>query len=367
MACAEPSRTEKALTALIGSFGEALPPAMDQQRLWDGFFADHYEHNKVAERLFRNAGVQTRHGVADPTMEDVSRWPTGRRMERFVAESLPLAKDALGVALDEAGLRPDELGMLVIASCTGYATPGLNVLLARDMGMRGDMRSLMIGHMGCYAAIPALGAAADYVSVHQRPALLLCLELTSLHVQPAQKLPHPLTPDVVQQMVVHALFGDAAAAVALKPETGSVPGALEVLEVAALTDTATSDMMTWDVTDLGFRMGLGPEVPAVLGRHVRPATEELLARHGLTLDDVDGWVVHPGGPRILETVGHALGLEDDDLQPARDVLRERGNCSSTTVLMILDRVRAKVPSGGHAVVLAFGPGLTLYAALLRAR
>lgn len=354
--------------ARISSLAQALPPLRQQQQLWDGFFAAHYQQNKVAERLFRSVGVQTRHGVVDPCVEDVSLWPTGKRMERFVVEALPLAKEALGGALDAAGVRAEDLGMLVVASCTGYATPGLNVLLARDMGMRPDLRSLMIGHMGCYAAIPALGAAADYVAVHQRPALLLCLELTSLHLQPAQEVPHPVTADAVQQMVVHALFGDATAAAVITPDAaGSAAGSLEVVEVAAMTDTTTADMMTWDVTDVGFRMGLSPEVPDVLGRHVRPATEALLGRHGLTLDDVDGWVVHPGGPRILETVGQALELTADDIAPARDVLRDYGNCSSTTVLMILDQVRRKVPAGGHAVMLAFGPGLTLYATLLRVK
>lgn len=349
--------------ASITSIGLALPPVRQQQQLWDGFFAEHYQQNRVAERLFRNVGVESRHGVVDPSVEDVSRWPTGARMQRFVAEALPLAKEALGYALDAAAIRPEGLGMLVIASCTGYATPGLNVLLARDMSMRPQLRSLMVGHMGCYAAIPALGAAADYVTAHQQPALMLCLELTSLHLQPAEQVPGPLTPDAIQQMVVHALFGDAAAAVVLTPDASA--GGLEVLEVAALTDTTTSDMMTWDVTEAGFRMGLSPEVPDVLGRHVRPATEELLGRHGLGLDDVAGWVVHPGGPRILETVGEALELTPSDVAASRDVLRRYGNCSSATVLMILEQVRRQVPPGGHAIMLAFGPGLTLYAALLR--
>lgn len=353
------------MPALIGSFGQALPPKRQQAQLWDGFFAEHYQQNRIARRLFTSVGVESRHGVVDPSVEDVSQWPTGARMERFVTEALPLAKEALGNALHAAGLRPEDLGMLVVASCTGYATPGLNVLLARDMSMRPDLRTLMIGHMGCYAAIPALGAAADYVTAHQRPALVLCIELTSLHLQPAQEVPHPLTGDAVQQMIVHALFGDAAAAVVLTPDTAA--GALEVVEVAAMTDTTTADMMTWDVTDVGFRMGLSSQVPDVLGKHVRPATEQMLARHGLTLDDVDGWVVHPGGPRILETVGEALELDGQDVQASRDVLKEYGNCSSTTVLMILDRARAQVPAGGHIVVLAFGPGLTLYATLLRVK
>ncbi|HEY5178862.1 MAG TPA: type III polyketide synthase [Dermatophilaceae bacterium] len=351
--------------ALIGSFGQATPPMRRQMELWNGFFAEHYKHDKVAARLFRGVGVETRHGVVDPCTEDVSRWGTAARMERYVTEALPLGKEALSAAVSSAGLRPEDVGMLIVASCTGYATPGLNVLLARDTGMNADMRSLMLGHMGCYAAVPGLGAAADYVAVHRRPAILLCLELTSLHLQPAPDVSYPLVPETVQQMVVHALFGDGAAAVAVVPDGEA--GSLEVVEVAAFTDTTTADMMTWDVTDLGFRMGLSPHVPDVLAKHVRPATEQLLARHGLSLPDVEGWVVHPGGPRILETVGDALDLSTEAIRTSREVLRDYGNCSSATVLLILDRVRAQVSSGGYAVALAFGPGLTLYATLLRAR
>ncbi len=283
--------------ALVSSFGQALPPVRRQAELWDGFFAEHYQNNGLAARLFRSVGVETRHGVVDPCSEDVSHWGTGARMARFVTEALPLGKEALSAALSSAGVRPEEVGLLVVASCTGYATPGLNILLARDLDMAPDLRSLMLGHMGCYAAIPGLGAAVDYVAVHQRPAMLLCLELTSLHLQPAQEVSHPITPEAVQQMVVHALFGDAAAAVVVTPAAGV--GSLEVIDVAAVTDTTTADMMTWDVTDLGFRMGLSPDVPDILARHIRPAMEDLLAQHGLSLPDVEAWVVHPGGPKNL--------------------------------------------------------------------
>lgn len=351
--------------AMIGSFGQAVPPARRQADLWDGYFADYYQDNKVAKRLFRRVEVDTRHEAIDPRVEDISTWGTGARMERFVTEATPLGKEAVSAALDAAGVAADEVGLFVVASCTGYATPGLNVLLARDLGMPADLRSLLVGHMGCHAALPGLGSAADYVAVHQRPAVLLCVELSSLHLQPAEPLPNPLTPDAIQQMVVHALFGDAAAAVVMTPE--SVAGSLEVVEVTSLTDTTTTDLMTWDVTDFGFRMGLSPLVPDVLGRHVGPAVDDLLSRHGLSRSDVAGWAVHPGGPRIMETVGDALGLSAEALQSSRDVLREYGNCSSTTVLLILERVRRQVSTGGYIVALAFGPGLTLYATLLQVR
>jgi predicted naringenin-chalcone synthase len=142
-----------------------------------------------------------------------------------------------------------------------------------------------------------------------------------------------------------------------------------VVDVVARTDVGTADHMTWDVTDLGFKMGLDPRVPDVLGRHAQPVVAELLARHGLAPQDVRGWAVHPGGRRIVEVVGEVLGLSDSQLAPSYDVLRDVGNCSSATVLLVLERVQDSLDlaPGDPVVAMAFGPGLTLYAALLRMR
>jgi alkylresorcinol/alkylpyrone synthase len=218
--------------------------------------------------------------------------------------------------------------------------------------------------MGCYAALPGLGATADFVTARSKPAVMLCLELTSLHVQPTTDSARSGAPtgEDLQQMVAHALFSDASAAVVLAPDR---PG-YEVVDVIARTDVTTADHMTWDVTDLGFKMGLSPKVPDVLGRHARPVVTELLDRHGLAIGDVEGWAIHPGGRKIVEVVGEVLELSEDQLTPSYDVLRDAGNCSSATVLLVLERM-PELPVGGWAVAMAFGPGLTLYAALLRRR
>jgi alkylresorcinol/alkylpyrone synthase len=153
----------------------------------------------------------------------------------------------------------------------------------------------------------------------------------------------------------------------LEPDTAQ-SGALTVVDTAARTDVATADHMTWDVTDLGFRMGLSRRVPDVLARHVRPVVDELLAAHDATIADVAGWAVHPGGPRILDVVAEQLDLADDALDESHAVLAEHGNCSSATVLLVLEEVRRRrhLGPGSLVVSLAFGPGLTLYATLLRA-
>jgi predicted naringenin-chalcone synthase len=122
------------------------------------------------------------------------------------------------------------------------------------------------------------------------------------------------------------------------------------------------------VTDLGFRMGLSPRVPDVLARHVLGVVTALLGRNGLAVDDVAAWAVHPGGRRILEVAQERLGLPDATMAPSYDVLRDYGNCSSATVLLVLEHLRQTQPlaSGDPVVAMAFGPGLTLYATLLRA-
>jgi alkylresorcinol/alkylpyrone synthase len=345
------------IAATIVGAGSAVPAVMRQDELWDGFFCQHYGDQPLARRIWASSGVRTRHGVVNPISEDVSDWTTGARMRRYLAEALPLGKEAVGAALADAGLDAADVGLFAVASCTGYATPGVDILLARDLGMSSGVQRLVVGHMGCYAAIPALGAAADYIRSRGRPAVLLCLELTSLHLQPAG------LGASVDQMISHALFSDAASAVVLMPQRRR---GLELLDVIARTDGTTSDHMTWDVTDLGFRMGLSPRVPDVLARHARPVISELLAGQGLRIADVAGWAVHPGGPRILEVVGTQLRLPPAALAPSYAVLRDFGNCSSATVLLVLEGLRERMP-GEVVVAMAFGPGLTLYAAVFRQR
>ncbi len=356
------------MTAVLTGAAHALPAPMDQQHLWDGFFRSHYADARLARKVWEHSAITTRRGVVDPTQEDISSWGTAARMQRFLTEAMPLGKEAVGGALADAGLDPAEVGLFTVVSCTGYVTPGLDILLARDLGMTDSVQRLHIGHMGCYAALPGLGATADYVTARQKPAVMLCLELTSLHVQPTTESARSGSPtsEDLQQMVAHALFSDAAAAVVLEPAgSGSRPG-FEVVDVVARTDTSTADHMTWDVTDLGFKMGLSPAVPDVLARHARPVVEELLGRHGLAVADVAGWAIHPGGRKIVEVVGEVLGLPEEQLAASYGVLRDVGNCSSATVLLVLERLAqtVDVPAGGTVVVMAFGPGLTLYAALL---
>ncbi|SDD65311.1 type III polyketide synthase [Actinokineospora iranica] len=337
--------------SVVTGIGVALPRSVGQDVLWEQYFRRHFGDSALARRVFAGAGVRSRNSVVDPVAEDVSGWSTGERMARFAEEAPPLAVRALTNALADAGMAADELGLLTVVSCTGYGTPGLDIGLAAALDLPADTQRLVIGHMGCHAALPGLRSVSDFVAASGQPAALVCVELTSLHVQPPSKDP--------EQMVAHSLFSDAAAAVVVRP---SGPG-WAVVDVAAHTEADSRELMTWTVTDQGFRMGLSARVPEVFAASVRPAVEKLLARHGAEIGDVAGWAVHPGGPRILDTVQAALDLPAAALEPSRAVLAAHGNCSSATVLLVLRELSAR--PGELVVALAFGPGLTLYTVLLR--
>lgn len=278
-------------------------------------------------------------------------------MERFARLAVPLACEAVMNSLDASGLTAGEVDLLTVVSCTGYVTPGVDMMVAHELGMRPSLQRLHIGHMGCYAALPALAATADAATARGKTGVLLCVELTSLHIQPPT--------DDIEQIVAHALFSDAAAAVTVMPDG---PG-LEVIDLVAVTDSATADLMSWCVTDLGFRMHLSSKVPAVLDDNVLALTTQLLNGHDLSVNDIDHWAIHPGGPRIIDTVARRLRLAPDAVTASRDTLRMHGNCSSATTLLVLQELSKcnGIQPGQHVVAMAFGPGLTLYSALLRAR
>jgi len=360
LAADSPARTRSArrlAVPTVTGIGTAVPQSRGQAELWDGFFGAHFEDRTIAKRIWHNAGVQTRHGVADPFETDVRAWGTERRMRQFMQDGLPLGVEAIEACLADAGLARSDVALLSVVTCTGYGTPGVDVLLQRELGLGDRVQRLHVGHMGCYAAVPGLAAVADAAAARGKAAVMLCLELTSLHIQPPTR--------DLEQIVAHALFSDAAVAAAVVPDA---PAGFEVVDVVARTDIDHAQKMRWDVTDQGFRMALSPRVPQVLERHVAGVVEELLAPQGLTPAGVRGWAVHPGGPRIIDVVCERMGLQEEDLAETASVLRDHGNCSSATVLMVLDRIRANrdLADGDPVLFMAFGPGLTLYAALLRA-
>ena len=307
-------------------------------------------------QLFTAARVGHRHFAVDPARYYQEPRSTGARMALYQQVAPPLGAAALTNALG-ADLTPADLTDFTVVSCTGYAAPGLDVILARDLGMPRNVRRVCIGHMGCFGAL--VGLRQTLAAVRSQPgsrAALLSLELTSLHFMPT---------DDDEVLTSFALFGDAAAALVLSDDPAATGP--EVVDAYCAADFAAADQMAWTITDQGFMMGLSPRVPVTLRRNIGDVVAHLLAPHGLAVPDITHWLVHPGGPSILDAVARGVELTPAQMARSWQVLREHGNCSSATVLLILDDLlRSGAPKPGEwGVMMAFGPGLTLETVLLR--
>jgi predicted naringenin-chalcone synthase len=280
---------------------------------------------------------------------------TAARMRRYEADALDLAADAASQALDDAAVERDAISHLVTVSCSGFSAPGVDVGLIERLDLRRDVARTHVGFMGCHGALNGL-RVADALA-NKSPAnkvLLCCVEICSIHHQYTDDLP---------QIVANALFSDGAAAV-IGSKADSPRDGWQLVDQQSYILPDTADHMAWRIGDHGFQMTLSVQVPSVIRGAVRPWITRWLEKHDLTLGDIRGWAVHPGGPLILSSCAEALGLGADQLQESHQILAEYGNMSSPTVLFILERLRQQ-PAGRPCVMLAFGPGLTIEAALFR--
>jgi len=323
---------------------------------------------KDPERVSRASAL--RHGFAAAHVErrqcavDVRNFysrqrSTSERMALYRDLAYALGKDALSnvFAAAEAYRSIADVSDFLLASCTGYAAPGLDVLLPRDFQMSAAVRRVSIGHMGCFGAIVGLRQGLAVTRAYPDATVaLLSVEVCSLHLMPSED--HEV-------MTSFALFGDAGAALLIGHDERAIGP--EIVDTHCGADFTAADQMSWNITDQGFIMTLSPRVPVTLRRNVSRVVEGLLAPHGLRVSDIAHWLIHPGGPSILTAIQRQLELTDDQMSFSWHILREHGNCSSATVLLILEALlkSGRARRGEWGIMMAFGPGLTLETCLLR--
>jgi predicted naringenin-chalcone synthase len=289
--------------------------------------------------------------TAYPTDGPSTRW----KMEHYQQHAFPLAREAALGALEEAGVAPAEITHLVTVSCTGFYAPGVDVQLIQSLGLPTTTERTHVGFMGCHAAINGLRAANAYATSDPAAVVLLCaVEVCS---------PHYTFRWDPQRIVSNALFADGAAAVVGRmapPAEATAPWSVVGSGSCLLPDS--KEAMSWKIGDHGFEMTLASNVPEIIVDNLRPWLTEWLEGQGYALSQIESWIIHPGGPRIVEAVGALLELPREATAVSRQVLAEYGNMSSPTVLFILERMmanKAKLP----CVMIGFGPGLVAEAVL----
>lgn len=329
----------------------------------------------LLRRLHSGAGVDRRHLVL-PLEEYAGLQSLGATNAVFVREGAALAERACRRALAAAGLEPGDVDHVFATSVTGVAAPSLDVLLAERIGLRSDVRRTPSFGLGCAGGAGGLARVHDHLLGRPHDvSLLVSVELCSLTLQHGD--------DSTANMVASGLFGDGAAAAvvvgAQHPLARTVPdGAAPAVagrarRTADVVDTrsrlypGTTAALGWEVRDTGFAIVLSAGLPDLLRAHLLADVKGLLAEHDLTPAEVPTWVVHAGGPRVIDAVRDAIGLSEDAVRESRASLADAGNLSSASVLDVLARTlaRSTAPPGSPAVLMAFGPGVSCELVLLR--
>ena len=323
--------------------------------------AERSEKVALLRRLHQAAGVRTRHLVL-PLEKYQDLGGFGASNDVFIEEGVRLGERAVRGALDAAGLRPQDVDLLMTTSVTGIAAPSLDARLVSLLGLRADVKRIPMFGLGCVAGAAGIARVHDYLEGHPgEVAVLLSVELCSLTFQRDD--------DSTANLVASGLFGDGSAAVVLVGANRAAELGLDGPRVVATRSRLYPDterVMGWDIGGSGFRIVLAATVADVVRTYLGGDVEGFLDEHDLKIRDVDTWVAHPGGPKVIDAIVDALGLEPQALDVTRRSLAEIGNLSSSSVLDVLERTLAEgLPTPGTpGVLMAMGPGFCAELVLL---
>ena len=322
------------------------------ERLQD-YWGDQLKNPLLLARLHRNVTVDGRY-LAIPTEQylDIKTW--GQANDIWIKVAQELGEQALCLALHNAGLKPHDLGALLFTTVTGIASPSIDALLINRMGLPTNIRRTPIFGLGCVAGAAGIARAADYVRAYpSQAAALVSVELCSLTLQREDLS--------VANLISSGLFADGSAAVIVTgaefESSGSEISGPKILATRSVFYPGTEEMMGWNISERGFRIVLSTEVPSLIRQNLGRDVDAFLADNGYRRSDLQSWVLHTGGPKVLEACATALGLHNGQLDASWNCLRKVGNLSSASVLVVLeDVIKHRRPEpGAMGLLAAMGP------------
>lgn len=334
------------LLSLATATPETVILQTDAKQMATRLFADRYPEFRHLARVFDNAGINKRH-AARPLDWYCEPHGWNDRMAAYLDVASVLFVEAASKALRQAGISARDVDCVVTVSSTGFTTPSLDARLSAGMGFRPDIERVPVFGLGCAAGVSGLAIASRMAK--GRPGatvLFVALELCSLAFR-LDKLTRP-------NIIATALFADGAAACVLKSGT---EGLAEIESTGEHLFPDTLGIMGWEIDDTGFGIVLEQSLPPFAEKEVGPAVSAILKRAGLTIADIDRFICHPGGTKVLTALEATLGIAPGSLDHERAVIADYGNMSSPTVLFVLEKViAAGLPA--RSAMIALGPGFS---------
>jgi alkylresorcinol/alkylpyrone synthase len=346
----------------IASVASAFPEHYYDQQVLTEALKEDWRHRlpnpAILDRLDESMKVEGRYLVRPIDFyTNLTTW--GQANNAWIEHALELGEKALCKALHGAGLKPKDLSAIYVTSVTGIAAPSIDARLVNRIGLSTNIKRVPIFGLGCVAGAAGIARAADYVHGYpDQAAALLSIELCSLTLQ---------RDDLSMAHLISALlFGDGAAATIVVGSNRKSDGP-EILATKSIFYPHTERVMGWDISEKGFRIVLSPEVPDTVVKHLGKDVDAFLAEQGHKRSDIKTWVMHTGGPKVLEATATALGLSEKDLAASWECLRKVGNISSTSVLLVLEDVymNRRPEPGSLSILAAMGPGFCSELVLLR--
>jgi alkylresorcinol/alkylpyrone synthase len=344
----------------IISVATALPPYRvgqnEAKEFARGMFGEVYKDIERLAPIFDNVHVENRHFcVPVEWFREDHTFPEKNAL--YVEHALDLSEKAARRALDKVGADPRDVGAIFFVSTTGFSTPSLDSKLIFSLGLSEHTRRIPIWGLGCAAGAAGLARAAEYARLYpDQLVLLIAVELSGLTFQRSDRSK--------SNLVSTSLFADGAAAVLL----GTVEsGGPKLLGGYSTTWPDTEDVMGWDLVETGLKVQLSKSVPLIVREKLRDNLGEACASLGLDFDELEHFILHPGGAKVLDAFEEVLGMEPGGLGYSRGVLRDCGNMSSVTVLFILERFLqdGEFATGDLGVLSAMGPGFSSEHVLFR--
>ncbi|HXX23142.1 MAG TPA: 3-oxoacyl-[acyl-carrier-protein] synthase III C-terminal domain-containing protein [Terriglobia bacterium] len=346
------------IAAVASAFPEHHYPQEVLVEALQKYFGEKLANPQRLERIYSHMGVEGRYLTLPlSAYYNIASW--GDANDAFIAAAPVLGQQSLCRALAQAGLNAPEIATLIVVSVTGIASPSLDALLVNRMGLSPNIKRVPIFGLGCVAGAAGISRAADYVRAYpSQVAALLAVELCSLTIQRDDLS--------IANLISAALFGDGAAAVLVTGSDRDADGP-EILATRSVFYPQTEHVMGWDISEKGFTIVLSPEVPAMVERHWAHDVDQFLGDMGLTRKDIGTWILHSGGPKVLEAMAATLKLPDGALDASWECLRRVGNISSVSVLLVLEEIMNHRPpaSGSLSLLGAMGPGFCSELVLLR--